>query len=85
MAHCIGPLMCCAAMQEAMVNLTVQSYGKDGRVLRPNYPSAGVYQVQWEHAAFPSVFFQFRATVGTVLQTSAHEDPIFPADYEAAR
>ena len=76
--------MCCAAMQEAMVNLTILSYGKGGRVLRPNYPSAGVYQVQWEHAAFPSVFFQCRATMGTFLQTSAQEDPNFPADYEAA-
>ena len=67
-----------------MINLTVQSYGKDGRVLRPNYPSAGVYQVQWEHAALPPVFFQSRATTGTFLQTSAREDPNFPADYEAA-
>ena len=82
--HCIGPLMCSAAMQEARVNVTIQSYGKDGRVLRPNYPSAGVYQVQWEHAAFPSVFFQCRAAMGTCLGTSAHEEQHFPAGYEAA-
>ena len=70
-------LLCCAVMQEATVNLTIQSYGNDGRVLRPNYPSACVYQVQWEHVAFPSVFFQYRATMGTFLQSSAQEDPNF--------
>ena len=73
----IGLLLCCAGMQEATVNRTIQSYGNDGRLLRPNYPAACVYRVQWEHAAFPPVFFQCRAAMGTFLQTSAQDDPNF--------